>query len=61
MDLYADAIGLTRLRGFAWEPYITKLQILCAARRFQAAWLRWRAFAHSRKPYGPPMNADKRG
>jgi len=21
MDLYADAIGLTRLRGFAWEPY----------------------------------------
>jgi hypothetical protein len=22
MDLYADAIGLTRLRGFAWEPYI---------------------------------------
>jgi hypothetical protein len=22
MDLYADAIGLTRLRGFAWEPYV---------------------------------------
>ena len=22
MDLYADAIGLTRLRGFTWEPYI---------------------------------------
>jgi hypothetical protein len=21
MDLYADAIGLTRLRGFAWDPY----------------------------------------
>ena len=21
MDLYADAIGLTRRRGFAWEPY----------------------------------------
>ena len=21
MDLYADAIGLTRLRGFVWEPY----------------------------------------
>ncbi|MGH9550931.1 MAG: transposase, partial [Terriglobales bacterium] len=21
MDLYADAIGLTRLRGFTWEPY----------------------------------------
>lgn len=21
MDVYADAIGLTRLRGFAWEPY----------------------------------------
>ena len=21
MDLYADALGLTRLRGFAWEPY----------------------------------------
>ena len=21
MDLYADAIGLTRLRGFSWEPY----------------------------------------
>lgn len=23
MDLYADAIGLTRLRGFTWEPYVT--------------------------------------
>ena len=22
MDLYADAIGLTRLRGFTWEPYV---------------------------------------
>jgi hypothetical protein len=22
MDLYADAIGLTRLRGFVWEPYV---------------------------------------
>jgi hypothetical protein len=22
MDLYADAIGLTRLRHFAWEPYV---------------------------------------
>jgi hypothetical protein len=22
MDLYADAIGLTRLPGFAWEPYV---------------------------------------
>lgn len=22
MDLYADAIGLTRLHGFAWEPYV---------------------------------------
>jgi hypothetical protein len=22
MDLYADAIGLTRLRDFAWEPYV---------------------------------------
>jgi len=22
MDLFADAIGLTRLRGFAWEPYV---------------------------------------
>ena len=22
MDLYADAMGLTRLRGFAWEPYV---------------------------------------
>ncbi len=22
MDPYADAIGLTRLRGFAWEPYV---------------------------------------
>jgi hypothetical protein len=22
MDLYADAIGLTRLRGFPWEPYV---------------------------------------
>jgi DDE family transposase len=22
MDLYADAIGLTRLRGFTWQPYI---------------------------------------
>jgi hypothetical protein len=22
MDLYADAIGLTRLRDFAWEPYL---------------------------------------
>ena len=22
MDLYADAIGLTRLRGFAWESYV---------------------------------------
>lgn len=22
MDLYTDAIGLTRLRGFAWEPYV---------------------------------------
>ena len=22
MDLYADAIGLTRLRGFAWDPYV---------------------------------------
>ena len=22
MDLYADAIGLTQLRGFAWEPYV---------------------------------------
>ena len=22
MDLYADAIGLTRLRGCAWEPYV---------------------------------------
>ena len=22
MDLYADAIGLSRLRGFAWEPYV---------------------------------------
>jgi hypothetical protein len=22
MGLYADAIGLTRLRGFAWEPYV---------------------------------------
>jgi hypothetical protein len=22
MDLYADAIGLTRLQGFAWEPYV---------------------------------------
>ncbi len=22
MDLYADAIGLTRLRGFAWETYV---------------------------------------
>jgi serine/threonine protein kinase len=29
--------------------YTTKLQILCAARRFQAVWLRCRAFAHSRK------------
>lgn len=24
MDLYADAIGLTRLRGFAWEPYVPR-------------------------------------
>jgi hypothetical protein len=22
MDLYADAMGLTRLRGFTWEPYV---------------------------------------
>jgi hypothetical protein len=22
MDLYADAIGLTRLRHFAWEPWV---------------------------------------
>ena len=22
MDLYADALGLTRLRGFTWEPYV---------------------------------------
>jgi len=22
MDLYADAVGLTRLRDFAWEPYV---------------------------------------
>jgi hypothetical protein len=22
MDLYADAIGLTRLRGFPWQPYV---------------------------------------
>ena len=22
MDLYADAIGLTRLRGFTWQPYV---------------------------------------
>ena len=22
MDLYADAIGLTRLLDFAWEPYV---------------------------------------
>jgi len=22
MDLYADAVGLTRLRGFTWEPYV---------------------------------------
>jgi hypothetical protein len=22
MDLYADAIGLTRLPDFAWEPYV---------------------------------------
>jgi hypothetical protein len=22
MDLYADAMGLTRLRDFAWEPYV---------------------------------------
>jgi hypothetical protein len=25
MDLYADAIGLTRLRGFAWEPYVSQV------------------------------------
>jgi len=23
MNLYADAIGLTRLRGFTWEPYVS--------------------------------------
>jgi len=23
MDLYADALGLTRLRGFIWEPYVS--------------------------------------
>lgn len=25
MDLYADAIGLTRLRGFVWEPYVRQI------------------------------------
>ena len=25
MDLYAEAIGLTRLRGFAWEPYVPQV------------------------------------
>jgi len=25
MDLYADAIGLTRLRDFVWEPYVPPL------------------------------------
>jgi DDE family transposase len=25
MDLYADAIGLTRLRDFTWEPYVPQL------------------------------------
>ena len=33
MDLYADAIGLTRLRGFAWEPYVPPAPVATASPR----------------------------
>ena len=35
MDLYADAIGLTRLRGFVWEPYVPQAAppVECASPR----------------------------
>jgi hypothetical protein len=31
MDLYADAIGLTRLHGFTWEPYVPQAAVPPAA------------------------------